>query len=374
MKSKQRAVCAVFLSALLLFSLLLILLPAKSLSAGERRPLAQLVGYEEWLSGSTGRYSRSLSGYFSWLESVLQDQAPGRDALRRLRALTKRYLFGERDTDGYYAFEGSLCKLDSSLSQEAVLRAAERFGQVYERFFAGTGAHLYCSVVPDKNVFAAPAGGYPHYNFDALRSLLRSALPDAFREVPLSGLTLSDYYRTDPHWRQEQLLPAADTLLGAMGADPVSQLDWQPVTAGRFTGTYAGHSALPALPDELVYLTNDILAGAAVHDYESGKTSGIYTPENLANVDPYDVYLGGARALLTIDNPAQTNGRQLVVFRDSFGSSLVPLLIPSYSRIVVADLRYVTPESLGRFVSFQPGCDVLFLVSCSVLNSYGVFG
>jgi len=111
-----------------------------------------------------------------------------------------------------------------------------------------------------------------------------------------------------------------------------------------------------------------------VHDYESGKTSGIYTPENLANIDPYDVYLGGARALLSIDNPAQTNGRQLVGFRDSFGSSLVPLLVPSYSEVIVVDLRYVTPEALGRLVSFESGCDVLFLSSSAVLNSYGVYG
>lgn len=374
MKAKQRAVCAVFLAALVLFSSLLVLLPARAVSAAERRPLAQLTSYREWLSGSTGGYSRSLSGYFAWLETVLQDQAPGRDALRRLRALAKLYLLGERDTDGYYAVDGSLCKLDSELSEKAVLRAAERFRQVYERYFKDSGAHLYYSVVPDKNVFAAPAGGYPHYDFDELRELFGSCLPENFRELPIGGLTLADYYKTDPHWRQEQLLGTADALLCAMGAAPASQLDWQPVAAGEFIGAYAGHSALPALPDELVYLTNDILAGAAVHDYESGKTTGIYTPENLANIDPYDVYLGGARALLSIDNPAQTNGRQLVVFRDSFGSSLVPLLVPSYSEVIVVDLRYVTPEALGRLVSFESGCDVLFLSSSAVLNSYGVYG
>jgi hypothetical protein len=42
--------------------------------------------------------------------------------------------------------------------------------------------------------------------------------------------------------------------------------------------------------------------------------------------------------------------------------------------VIVVDLRYVTPEALGRLVSFESGCDVLFLSSSAVLNSYGVYG
>ena len=100
---------------------------------------------------------------------------------------------------------------------------------------------------------------------------------------------------------------------------------------------------------------------------------GIYDENDFSNVDPYDVFLGGALPLLTISNPNQQNGKQLVLFRDSFGSSIAPLLVSEYSEVVVVDIRYISPKFIGNMVEFQNDCDVLFLYSTSVLNTYGIF-
>ena len=62
-----------------------------------------------------------------------------------------------------------------------------------------------------------------------------------------------------------------------------------------------------------------------------------------------------------------------MVFRDSFGSSMIPLLAPEYEQLIVADIRYISPESLFAAVRFQKNCDVLFLYSTSVINTYGTF-
>ena len=80
------------------------------------------------------------------------------------------------------------------------------------------------------------------------------------------------------------------------------------------------------------------------------------------------MYLSGARSLLTIDNPNGQAGKELIVFRDSFGSSMVPLLIQDYSRVTLIDTRYVSSEMLGQFIDFH-GQDVLFLYSSLILNS-----
>ena len=68
-----------------------------------------------------------------------------------------------------------------------------------------------------------------------------------------------------------------------------------------------------------------------------------------------------------IDNPAAATDRELVVFRDSFGSSLVPLLVEGYARVTLIDIRYVNSAYLGNFVDFH-GQDVLFLYSTLLLN------
>jgi hypothetical protein len=372
LKRKAIAVSAAFLAALLLCSLALLFLPAASVSAAERRPLAQFASYEKWLAGSTGSYPRTLAGYFSWLESVLQDQFPGREFFRRVRALTETDVLLEKDTNGYYKQDGSICKLDPTLSEDAVRRSAQRLKAVWETWFSGLDAHAYYAVVPDKSHYAA--ANRPHYDLKTLCTLFGGGLPDVFRQIDLSGsLTLADYYRTDPHWRQPALLKAADLLLSSMGAPTASDFSWQTGSAGSFTGSLAGHSALPAKADELQYLTNGVLDGAVVTDCSTGKTMPIYTPA-AAGADGYDLFLGGAQPLLKIDNPAQKNGQQLVIFRDSFGSSLAPLLVPAYSEIIVADIRYIRPEALGNFVSFQNGCDILYLFSSSVLNTAGALG
>ena len=58
-----------------------------------------------------------------------------------------------------------------------------------------------------------------------------------------------------------------------------------------------------------------------------------------------------------------------MIFRDSFGSSLVPLLTPYYAKISVIDLRYVSSEILGDYVEFDGEGDVLFAFSTILLNS-----
>ena len=80
------------------------------------------------------------------------------------------------------------------------------------------------------------------------------------------------------------------------------------------------------------------------------------------------MFLSGGAAVLEISNPAGQKGRELIVFRDSFGSSMVPLLINDYETVWVLDTRYVNPALLGNFVDFH-GQDVLFLYSTLILNS-----
>lgn len=79
------------------------------------------------------------------------------------------------------------------------------------------------------------------------------------------------------------------------------------------------------------------------------------------------MFLGGSKSLLTIENPCASGNRELILFRDSFGSSLAPLLAEGYARVTLVDIRYISPALLSRYVDFH-GKDVLFLYSTSVLN------
>ena len=118
--------------------------------------------------------------------------------------------------DTVYVYEGYAAKTDAPFDADSLDRAAYRFRHLYDLYF--TGRTVYLAVVPDKAQFTVPPEGYVPAGAAETADYLCGAL-DFLTPVDIAaGLTLTDYYRTDPHWRQEQLRPAADALLTAMGA------------------------------------------------------------------------------------------------------------------------------------------------------------
>ena len=76
----------------------------------------------------------------------------------------------------------------------------------------------------------------------------------------------------------------------------------------------------------------------------------------------------GNQSVVTVRNEKNTSGKRLIIFRDSFGSSIAPLFLEAYTEIVLVDLRYIPSAYLGEFVDFK-GADVLFLYSTLLLNN-----
>lgn len=269
--------------------------------------------------------------------------------------------------DVVYIYNGYAAKTDAPFDADSLDRAAYRFRHLYDLYFAGRT--VYLAVVPDKAQFTVPPEGYAPGGAAETTDYLCGAL-DFLTPVDIAaGLTLADYYRTDPHWRQERLRPTADTLLTAMGA-PVSATRDETLCAleGDFHGSYWGKTVAPLEPDTLSYLTSPALENCTVHNYETDTDGGVYDFA-AAQDAPYDLFLSGSRSLLRIDNPNALSGGTLVVFRDSFGSSIIPLLSESYRTVYAVDIRYLASDRLGRVVDFPDDADVLLLYSTTVLHN-----
>lgn len=153
-------------------------------------------------------------------------------------------------------------------------------------------------------------------------------------------LSADDYYKTDPHWRQERLLPVAAAICEALGAGRAGNLHGK--SALSVLRRVLRQAALPMAPDTLTYLESADTKAAEVTGPELDGAQPVYRPELLDGTDGYDVFLSGAQAVLTVTSPNVHNGRHLVLFRDSFGSSLAPLLLGSFERITLVDLRYIS--------------------------------
>ena len=350
---KMRIIVAALWLALAVFAWVR---PADAVSESERRPLTQFpeLTVKTIFDGS----------FMEKFEDYTLDQFPLRDAFRSFKANIQLKLFGQKDNNNIYVVDGYAAQLEYPYDVASIDRALARFQYVYDNYLQD--CNVFLTVVPDKGYYLAEDNGYPAMDYEAMFSDLQTGMPWAEFIDLTDTLNLDSYYRTDTHWRQEAILPAAEKIADALG-----------VTVGEFSeknmdtpfyGVYCGQSALNLDPDEIRVLEADWMADCKVYDAESGSWGEIYDLPKLEGQDPYEVYLSGSRSLLTIENPNAATDRELIIFRDSFGSSVAPLLVKDYARVTLVDIRYMSPTILGNFIEFG-GQDVLFLYSTLVLNN-----
>lgn len=333
--------------------------PDKAVSTAERRSLQQ---FPE-LSAHT-----LLSGNFmEKFETYTLDQFPLRDSFRTVKSLFSYKVLGQLDNNGIYIADGYAAKLEYPLNRVSVGNALKKFNGIYEQYLRGTDCRIYAAVIPDKGFYLAKANGYPAMDYPALFDQMADGMPWA-KNVDITGsLDITDYYYTDTHWRQEKLLNTAGVLCRALGAEEPGEMK-ATLVSQRFKGVYYGQAALPMGAEELYVMESPWLSDCRVYNYETGSYTGVYDLLRLSGTDPYDVYLSGAQALLRIENPNARTDRGLVIFRDSFGSSLAPLLCRDYRTVTLVDTRYISSSLLGEYLTFQ-NQDVLFAYSTLILNS-----
>lgn len=267
-----------------------------------------------------------------------------------------------------YVYQGYAVTTEAGYDQKSLDYAALKFQQLYDSYLTGNDGHIYLSVVPDKGSFTAPPEGYTPASAQETADTLLAQL-DFVQYVDIApGLTLEDYYRTDPHWRQECLVATAQTLAQAMDVPLAGDFQENAIDV-PFYGAYAEKAGEPLVADTLRYLTGEVLDACTVYDYETDAPETLYDLSAVETDTPYDLYLQGSRSLLRIDSPLSATDKTLVVFRDSFGSSLIPLLAESYRTIYAVDIRYLSSQMVGRFLSFDGSEDVLFLYSTMVLQN-----
>ncbi len=373
MKNIRYIITTVLLGSIMFgCSIGLFFVPKDSYSDSERRELAKFpeIKLDEVLS----------TEFMSDFEDFTLDNFPLRDSLRALKSITEFYVFGKKDNNNIYLADGYASKLDYPLNDAMIAHAVSRIDFIYKTYLKDKADGIYLSVVPDKNVFLAEENGYPHADYDKMIADLREGTEFAEYIDIFGELSIEDYYRTDTHWKQENITDVAEKLLTSMGAESgkseykVNTLD------NPFYGVYYGQSALPLKPDTINYLTSDILDGCTVKiaHPQSGMpmNSTMYNMDRAYGKDPYEMFLSGATPVVVIENPNAATDKELVIFRDSFGSSIAPLMAEGYAKVTLVDIRYLNSGMIGTIlpmygVSFE-GADVLFLYSTLILNTANI--
>lgn len=368
-KIKNIVVTSVFVLLLLFFVIMCAVcyFNPQATSEAERRPLSQFPDEITW----EGIVDKTVINEF---EDYSVDQFPFREFFRMVKAKFQLNVLQLKENNGLAVEDGYIVKIEQDFDDSNVGYSVGRLQAFYDQFVRDNGGKHYVSLIPDKNYFLGKYYGYPSPDYGKVVNKVMSSLPDMEYIDIFDSLELDDYYRTDTHWSQDKIGGAVDKLAAGMGISDRLTGEYTENKLEGFKGVYYGQSAMHPTPDTLVYLTNNILDSCTVFDYETGTTGPIYALDKFNGSDGYDLFLSGTKPLLRIDNPNSTSDKTLVVFRDSYGSSITPLLVEAYKTVYVVDIRYINSgmlsyyEKVEKSIDFE-GADVLFLYSTLVLNS-----
>ena len=352
-KTKNIIITIIIPLFLITFMIINLVKEDDSLSLSERRPLAPFpeLSLAKIFDGS----------FMSSFDKYATDQFYHRDDFRLLKANID--LTFQKNYHNLYTYEDYIIEQIYPLNINSINSLSKKINNIKDQYLDSTN-QIYFSIVPDKNYYINNHN--LKLDYQTLVSTLKNNLSYAKYIDIMSELSLKDYYKTDPHWREENLINVATTLTKNMNAYHSTSYNTTLLTT--FKGTYS--SRIPQkqeATDNLSILTNFTINNAKVYNYQTNTSTAIYDLSAMSSNDKYNIYLSGSVPLITIINPNPSNTKELIIFRDSFASSLAPLLLSSYSKITLIDTRYISPKILTNYIDFS-NKDILFIYSTLLIN------
>jgi len=347
---KDKIITITFVCYLCLFSGFHIFMPDKEISVSERRLLNKFPKFT------------ISSEFIKDVDKYMLDNFPFRDNFRNIKAVYNYNFLQKLDNNSVFIKDNYIFKSDFPLNEKSVQNFKVKINQL--KNLLSSNNRVFMLVIPDKNYYLSESD-FLHINYDYIYETIKDI---NIKQIDVRNiLKLNDYYETDTHWRQENLDKVVKDLDKVMNFD-YKKINYKKNVYENFYGVFYGQSALKRKPEKLYYLTNDILNKVVVNYLENKNLNKVYNIQKLNGLDAYDVYLDGASSFIEIYNENASSSKELIIFRDSFGSSLAPLLVNYYSKITLIDNRYIDSNNFLKLIDFK-NQDVLFLYSTLLINN-----
>ena len=298
------------------------------------------------------------------LDEYLLDQFPFRNSLINLNSIINRKLLNKIDNNDVYVIENNIIEKNYPLNEKNCTGFINKINKIIDECDKN---RVFYSVIPDKSYFLE-GDKYLKLDYSKMYEILKSNIKADYIDIT-NLLELDDYYKTDIHWKQENLDKVVNKIIQSLGKEYKKQ-DYVGKEYKDFYGASYSKAGLDLPADNLKYLDTEYFNKVEVNHLEYGKKQ-IYDEEKLTNLDSYDVFLSGASSYIEIKNDNIEDNSSLILFRDSFASSIAPLLIPYYNNIKIVDLRYIDFDIAKEKIDLG-NSDVLFLYSTLIINNSNI--
>lgn len=345
---KNKILAILFIIIIFGLGILSIILKDNEISSFERRKLANFPKLDENFTNN--------------LEDYLLDQFPFRNKLINLKSIINRKVLNNLENNNVYVVEDNIFEKNYPLDENKTLKFTQKLNSIIENKEDKT--NIYYSIIPDKSYFLDEEK-YLKLDYKKMYEIVQNNLNANYIDIT-NSLKLEDYYKIDIHWKQENIKKVAEQILTGLGKD-YKEKEYIKKSYNDFYGASYSKAGLDLKPDTLKYLYHKEFENIDITHLEYGKKD-IYDEEKLTNLDSYDVFLSGASSFIEIKNNNLQDNSSLIIFRDSFASSLIPLLLPYYNEVTVVDLRYIDYSIVKEKIDLN-NSDILFLYSTLIINS-----
>lgn len=358
---KEKINSVLFVGFLFAFFILSLIIPDTYISSQERRKMAQAPS----LSASSILNKSAMQQF----NNYVQDQFPFRYTFKELDSYFKLDMLRKSDIDNMYIYDGYVIKQEYPLNLKSVEMYIAKVNEICDKYCKNN--KIYHTVVPDKNYYVNN-GEHLKMDYGNLLNKVQNEILDAKYIDITNELDLNCYYKTDIHWKQESIFKVRNKILKEMEMPEISSKyivkEYSP-----FYGSYFGNFMLSTIQtDTIKYYTNDTIKNSVTKNVERDGEYKIYDETRLQDdIDKYSLFLSGPTPLITIYNSKCNSNKELIIFRDSFASSLVPLIIEDYSKITMVDIRYMSTDRAMKYIE-NDGADILFIYSATVINNSSI--
>ena len=357
MKNKNFIVAGIFVVFIFIITILNIISPTKIYSEKEKRKLAQSpeLNKETILSG---KFTREFEEYFN-------DQFVFRDNWISLNTKYKILSLNKHINDVYLGKNNYLFEDTSSYDTKKLYKNMDHLKNLISKYKDSIGENnINIMLIPNGSEILSDK--LPKYaTVLEQQKILKDAevmYKDNFintYDILKRNKSKYIYYKIDHHW----------TTLGAYygynaWADKTNHeikpfsSDNTKIISTNFLGTIYSKINYAKEPD-IITIYNPEEKYSVNYDSNTSSSTSLYNLEYLEKKDQYSVFLDGNHGLVTITS-SNTNGKNLLIIKDSYANCFIPFIADEYEKIHVIDLRYYN-SSLESYIEDNDISELLVL-------------
>lgn len=353
------------LISIIVFCILLVFLimPKKEFSYNENRYLAKfpILNIDNIISGK----------FMSELDNYITDNFPFRENLLSFKSKLYKSLGVYKQNDVYYGSDNKLYQeYKKPVNSDTIIRRVNKLSEKIN-------SDVHFMLVPTSIYVNDDKISKYNSSFDEGKTIdyYKENLNVNFIDV-IDTLTENKdnylYYGTDHHWTTEGANLAYLEYCKNVGI--VCNNYNFTIVDDKFYGTLYSKILDDSLDYDYIEIVDDNTNYYVYFDDEQRTSDSLYNYKYLEEKDKYSFFLDNNHSLIYIENLDIQEENSVLIIKDSYANSFIPLIAPNYKYIYVIDPRYYN-LSISDYINENKIENVLFLYNIGTIDDdLGIVG